>query len=89
MKISRSLAAMSATERAELYYAAHPGSPSAVRRPAISTRSGTWVVLLGPNVREGIAGFGTTIEAALRAFDAQYLGTLRPPAEAKVRRKAA
>jgi hypothetical protein len=30
-------------------------------------------------VREGIAGFGPTIETALRAFDNQYLNSLRQP----------
>jgi hypothetical protein len=69
-------------ERAELYYLAHPGSPSAVRRPRLIARSGIWVALLGPNVRNGIAGFGSTVEAALRAFDVQYLSALRPPSDA-------
>src|SRR5256885_15818882 len=68
-----------ACERAELYFAACPGSPAAVRRPNLFRRSGTWVALLGPNVRDGIAGFGLTVESALRAFDAQYLAALRPP----------
>jgi|ERR1051326_67422 hypothetical protein len=68
-----------ACERAELYFAAYPGSPAAARRPKLFRRSGTWVALLGANVRDGIAGFGLTIEAALRAFDVQYLATLRPP----------
>jgi|SRR5437762_11235776 len=72
----RGLAA--AIERAELYFAAHPGSPSAVRRPRLSKRSGTWVAVLGPNLREGIVGLGATVETALRAFDAQYLAALRP-----------
>lgn len=72
----------SAAERAELYFLAHPGSPSAVRRPQLCARNGTWIALLGPNVQEGIAGFGLTIEAALRAFDALYLNTLRPQNEA-------
>ena len=40
-----------------------------------------WIALLGQSVREGIAGFGPTIETALRAFDAQYLNGLRPPVE--------
>jgi hypothetical protein len=65
-------------ERAELYYAASPGSPSAVRRPRLSFRSGTWVALLGQSVEDGIVGLGLTVEAALRAFDAQYLAALRP-----------
>jgi len=29
---------------------------------------------------KGIVGIGQTVEAALRAFDAQYLAGLRPPA---------
>jgi hypothetical protein len=68
-------------ERAELYFLAHPGSPSAVRRPQLFPRSGVWVALLGRTVRDGIAGFGPTIEAALRAFDLQYISALRPPSE--------
>jgi hypothetical protein len=31
-------------------------------------------------VEEGIVGLGQTVDAALRAFDAQYLAGLRPPA---------
>jgi hypothetical protein len=73
---------IAAAHRAELYYESHPGSPSAVRSPRLSVRSGVWIALLGRSVRDGIAGFGPTIEAALRAFDAQYLQALRPPAEA-------
>jgi hypothetical protein len=75
-KIRQTTAAL---EKAELYYAAHPGSPSAVRRPALSFRSGTWVAMLGRNIEEGIVGFGSSVEAALRAFDVQYLASLRPP----------
>jgi hypothetical protein len=71
-----------AMERMELYCAAHPGSPSAARRPRLFFRSHLWVALLGPSVEEGIVGIGQTIEAALRAFDAQYLAGLRPPAQA-------
>lgn len=71
-----------ALERAALYYAAHPGSPSAVRAPKLSRRCGVWVALLGRNIREGIAGMGPSVEAALRAFDVQYLNALRPPADA-------
>jgi peptidoglycan hydrolase-like protein with peptidoglycan-binding domain len=78
-----------ASERAELYYAAHPGSPSAVRCPRIFARSGVWVALLGRNMREGITGFGPNIEAALRAFDRQYLSVLRPPEETRIMDQAA
>src|SRR5207248_8619050 len=71
------LTALKASERMELYYTAHPTSPSAIRRPQLSIRSGVWVALLGESVRKGIAGFGATVEAALRAFDAQYFNNLR------------
>lgn len=73
---------IAARQRAELYCEIHPGSPSAVRRPKIFVRSGVWIALLGRSVRDGIAGFGPTVEAALRAFDTQYLNSLRQPASA-------
>ena len=73
--------ALAAMEQMELYYQAHPGSPSAVRRPRLFVRGDLWVALLGPSVEEGIVGIGPTVTAALRAFDAQYLAGLRPPAK--------
>jgi len=84
MKHTGLLEAMAANERAELYFAAHPGSPSAVRRPQLSLRSGRWVALLGLNVQEGIVGIGATVETALGAFDDQYMAFLRPPGERRV-----
>ncbi|HEY2102296.1 MAG TPA: hypothetical protein VGH08_03490 [Chthoniobacterales bacterium] len=63
----------------EHYCAAHPRSPSAVRRPQLCRRGGTFVALLGQNLQTGIAGIGNTVESALRAFDLQYLRALRPP----------
>ena len=77
----RSLDKIAAKQRAELYCDLHPGSPSAVRSPKIFAKSGVWVALLGRSVADGIAGFGPTVEAALRAFDRQYLNSL-PPAPA-------
>ena len=73
--------AAAAMEQMELYCATHPGSPSAARRPRLLFRSELWIALLGPTVEEGIVGIGPTVEAALRAFDAQYLAGLRPPSE--------
>jgi len=72
---------MAAMERLELYCAAHPGCPSAERRPQLLYRGQLWIALLGPSIEEGIVGIGPTVEAALRAFDAQYLAGLRPPAQ--------
>ena len=76
-------------QRTELYYELHPGSPSAVRSPKVFVRSGVWIALLGRTVREGIAGFGPTVETALRAFDAQYLNSLRQPTDAAALDRAA
>jgi hypothetical protein len=73
--------ATAAIEQMKDYSAAHPGSPSAVRRPQLLFRGELWIALLGPNVEEGIVGIGPTVAAALRAFDAQYLTALRPPNE--------
>jgi len=75
-------AARMALEDMRSYCAAHPSSPAAVRRPALSFRRGVWIALLGPSVEEGIVGVGSTAEAALRAFDTQYLAGLRQPSEA-------
>ena len=68
---------VAARHRAELYCESHPGSPSAVRAPKIFMKSGVWTALLGKNVRDGIVGFGPTVESALRAFDQQYLNYWR------------
>jgi hypothetical protein len=74
--------ASAAMEQMELYCAAHPGSPSAVRRPQLFFRSELWIALLGPSIEEGIVGIGPTVMATLRAFDTQYFASLRPPSEA-------
>src|SRR6266699_5853668 len=79
---------LTAVEGMELYRAAHPGSPSAVRQPRLFVRGQLWIALLGPSVEEGIVGIGPTVEAALRAFDVQYLAGLRPPAEMLGNRRA-
>jgi hypothetical protein len=71
--------ASTAMEQIELYRRAHPGNPSALRPPRLFFRSELWIALLGPSIQEGIVGIGPTVEAALRAFDAQYLAGLHPP----------
>src|SRR5215467_4494587 len=79
---------MAAIEIMEHYCEVHPGSPAAVRRPRLFIRSGVWVAVLGPSVERGIVGIGATVEAALRAFDAQYLAGLRPPEKIRRRRSS-
>jgi hypothetical protein len=86
---SRSDPSLGAREEMQSYCVAHPGSPSAVRRPQLSSRGDLWIALLGPSVEKGIVGIGPSVEAALRAFDAQYLGFLGPPREpTKIRNSA-
>jgi hypothetical protein len=45
--------ARAAMSQTELYCEAHPGSPSAVRRPRLFVRGELWIALLGPTVEEG------------------------------------
>jgi hypothetical protein len=73
--------AAAAVDQMEHYCAEHPGSPSSLRRPQLFFRGDLWIALLGPKVEEGIVGIGSTVGAALRAFDAQYLAGQRPPNE--------
>ena len=73
--------AATAVEEMEHYCVEYPGSPSALRRPQLFFRGDLWIALLGPNVPEGIVGIGSTVGAALRAFDVQYLAGQRQPNE--------
>jgi hypothetical protein len=65
-------------DRMERYFTLHPRSPSAVRRPQLSRRRGTFIALLGHSLDNGVVGIGNTVENALRAFDLQYLRALEP-----------
>jgi hypothetical protein len=84
--ISRKMMSAAADREFENYRTLHPRTPSAIRQPRLSFRSGVWVALLGDSVKDGIAGFGRTVELALAAFDCQYLNTLRQPGERIVSR---
>lgn len=68
-----------AAAEVERYCEEHPGSPAAVRRPKVMIRGRSFVALLGSTLEDGIAGIGSTVRAALRAFDVQYLNSLRRP----------
>jgi len=76
--VDQTLMAMQEIER---YCTAHPNSPVAIRHPRLSIRGRTFIALLGPSIEEGIAGFGDTVPAALRAFDMQYSRSLTPPVD--------
>lgn len=66
-----------AADSRHAYSAAHPRSPSALRRPRLLLRGQLWIALIGPSMEEGIVGIGSTVEAALRAFDTQYVAGMR------------
>lgn len=63
----------------ERYCEEHPRSPTALRRPRVMIRGRSCVALLGSTLEEGIAGIGSTVASALRAFDVQYANSLKPP----------
>jgi hypothetical protein len=73
---------LAASQRIDLYCKSYPRSPAAVRQPNVFERGGVWIALLGPSIQGGIAGFGLTVEAALRSFDMQYRNFLRPSSDA-------
>lgn len=62
----------------ERYCEENPGSPTAMRRPRLMVRGRSCVAVLGSTLEEGIAGIGSTVTDALRAFDVQYLNSRRP-----------
>lgn len=58
----------------------HPQSPTAAQRPKVLFRGRSWVAILGYTLQDGIAGIGGSVCDALRAFDVQYLASLKSPA---------
>ncbi len=60
------------------YCQEHPRSPTAIRRPRLMRRGGSWIALLGSTLEDGIAGLGSSVSATLRAFDVQYRNSQKP-----------
>lgn len=46
--------------------------PSTLMRPTLGIDGNQWCALYGPNLMEGIAGFGDTPELAMCDFDNQF-----------------
>ena len=63
---------LSAMQEMERYCAAHPNSPVADPSSPTLHSSPHFYRVTGPAIEEGIAGFGDSVEVALRAFDVQY-----------------
>ncbi len=55
-----------------LQHAEH-ARPCAVFRPALTMDGNQWCALYGANLHDGIAGFGDTPDAAMRAFDQAWI----------------
>jgi hypothetical protein len=78
-----------ATSRTQAYCAAHPRSPSALRQPRLLLRGQLWIATVGSSMEQGIVGIGPTVEAALRAFDTQYVAATRRGSSRKTERALA
>jgi hypothetical protein len=53
--------------------------PSVLYRPSLTLDGNQWRALYGPNPDDGIAGFGSTPEEAMREFDRAWIDTKSPP----------
>lgn len=56
--------------------------PSVLFRPSIQIDGDHWCALYGANLQEGVAGFGDSPGAAMRAFDEAWNAKLKPRTEA-------
>ena len=54
------------------------GRPAAIHKPSIFIDGNRWCALYGPNLQEGVAGFGETPLEACRAFDREWRNA-KPP----------
>ena len=52
--------------------------PCLLHKPTILLDGNAWCVLLGPNIQEGICGFGDSPYEAPRAFDKAWFETVTP-----------
>ncbi len=59
------------------YYRLHPDGPAAMRHPRVVLEHGRYVALLGPSVKGGVIGFGTSVASALRVLDELYRKPVR------------
>ncbi len=56
----------------EDYLQSHPDSLAARVRPKIGMEHNIWFALTGKDMATGVAGFGLTIPAALKNWEANY-----------------
>jgi hypothetical protein len=58
--------------------------PHVIMRPSIGLDGTAWCVLYGDNLQDGVAGFGDTPDAAMRAFDKAWLEQRTPAALSRI-----
>lgn len=67
--------------------AAQYGRPSALMRPTVSLDGNMYCALYGEDLMAGVAGFGETMEAAMRDFDHNWYNQKAPtPAKPQLAR---
>ncbi len=59
-------------EALEDYLQSHPDCLAAKVRPKIGMERNIWFVLVGKDMISGVVGFGRTIVAALKSWEANY-----------------
>ncbi len=55
----------------------HAKRPSTLYKPGLSIDGNLWCALWGENLQDGVAGFGKSPEAALLAFDEDWVKELK------------
>ena len=53
------------------------GMPSVIRKPKLSIDGNMWCALYGENLQDGVAGFGTSPDKAMRDFDTNWYKDLK------------
>ncbi|AYJ74315.1 hypothetical protein phiE131_049 [Burkholderia phage phiE131] len=64
-----------AMQDASTSFAEH-GRPSAVYRPSLGIDGNKWCALYGPNLMEGVCGFGDSPAEAMADFDKNWLAKI-------------
>jgi len=63
-------------EDVEEYLETHPGSPAARLRPKMGMAGDIWLAFIGPELRKGATGLGSTPRDALEDFNRHFMEPL-------------
>lgn len=80
-RIAANAIAMHAEQaRHEICFAAGEyARPSVLYRPCLSRDGNQWCALYGTNLQDGVAGFGASVDEAMRDFDTQWHKRIEEP----------